>query len=384
MNYYYLFLIVALLIVSCTREKKMIEHNPNMQDINIDVKTENDFRFSLLYDSCDVIILKTSEKNLGGISKIRVDNSNLYILSMNKLYLFNNQGEFINVYDKKGKGPDEYLNIEDFIVTKDNIQFIDFNQKKIVFLDRKLYFIKSIQIDFYASSFFMDDNKTYIFNHNSSGYSNSNFKISIRDSNLKVKNGYFPMSDVFMHYYYVIEQNNYCKVNNSVHLLHSPYDTIYQINKTNIVPVYALNFGSYKMPFKNYEKRYDDIYEFYLSSKNSNSVCYIDSYFENNNSLFFSYSLNGNRKHVFFNKKDGKILNSSEFIDDINFQNFRFISAYDNYPKAITNTHHYYAFQAYDMIDRIKKNKVKNKSLLELKNRLNIYSNPIILKMKLK
>jgi len=390
MKKYIFLLFILYAALSCNRNRNRntntntIELNYSIQNIDIDVKSEDEFLFSLLYDSCEIITLNSIKENLGEISKIRIDSSSIYILSQNKLYLFNKKGIFLNIYDKKGKGPKEYLNIEDFIVTETDVQFIDFNQQKVIFLDKSLHYIKNTPIDFYASSFYQANDKTYIFNHNSSGYNDSNNKISIRDERFKVIDGFFPMSKTFMYYYYVIEKNNYCQIGNNIHFLHSPYDTIYQFKDRKITPVYALNFGDYKMPLKNYEKKYNDIYEFYLSAKKSNYVCYVDSYFENDSSLFFSYGLKGVRKHVFYNKKNNKILNSSSFVDDINFLNFKMKSTYDNYPSAITSTHHYYVLQSYELIQRIDKNKVKNNKLVELKDKINIYSSPIIFKMRLK
>jgi hypothetical protein len=83
--------------------------------------TASETNFSSLFESYNIIRLETTDDcMLGGIEKIIKNNSLLYIKTANdELVLFDSKGNYIKKIGTKGRGPGEYIRIQDFAVNKD-------------------------------------------------------------------------------------------------------------------------------------------------------------------------------------------------------------------------------------------------------------------------
>lgn len=119
-----IFLILAILQISCREYKE--ELSKNEADFEVDVDTlENKgvASISSYFKSAKPIILETSENNLiKSIDAIQVTNDYIFILDRQykKLYCFNKAGEFIRKIGNPGNGPGEYSNISDFTIAEDD------------------------------------------------------------------------------------------------------------------------------------------------------------------------------------------------------------------------------------------------------------------------
>lgn len=128
----YCFLVT--LTISCQsnhRENKEVnlvdsQHKVNIEDITSDVK------FSEIIDQMQLIKLETNSNCLlGEIEKVLVSNQRIYILS-NNVYCFDIQGNYLFTFGSKGRGPNEYMNINDFCINNNTLYLLDVLQKKIL------------------------------------------------------------------------------------------------------------------------------------------------------------------------------------------------------------------------------------------------------------
>ena len=103
----------------------------NIDLSNSKVLTEQDFMHNYVTEP-NYIQLDNSVP-LGQIEKIRKYKNNFYILSNDKIYIFNGKGKYLKTIDYKGHGRNEYIVLRDFqILPKENIILgIDDREKKI-------------------------------------------------------------------------------------------------------------------------------------------------------------------------------------------------------------------------------------------------------------
>ncbi len=68
----------------------------------------------------EYIALETSDESLlGRISKVDVDNEKIYVADQtNSIKIFDRRGNYIKTFSRSGRGPQEYMNILDFLVDR--------------------------------------------------------------------------------------------------------------------------------------------------------------------------------------------------------------------------------------------------------------------------
>lgn len=143
-KYIFLFFFLGTLLTSCyTNPEGYVDYNKlnelkrltckveNIDLSNSKVLTEQDFMHNYITEP-NYIQLDNSVP-LGQIEKIRKYKNNFYILSNDKIYIFNGKGKYLKTIDYKGHGRNEYIVLRDFqILPKENIILgIDDREKKI-------------------------------------------------------------------------------------------------------------------------------------------------------------------------------------------------------------------------------------------------------------
>ena len=143
-KYIFLFFFLGTLLTSCyTNPEGYVDYNKlnelkrltckveNIDLSNSKVLTEQDFMHNYVTEP-NYIQLDNSVP-LGQIEKIRKYKNNFYILSNDKIYIFNGKGKYLKTIDHKGHGRNEYIVLRDFqILPKENIILgIDDREKKI-------------------------------------------------------------------------------------------------------------------------------------------------------------------------------------------------------------------------------------------------------------
>ena len=107
--------ILVCFIVSCG--------SPQSEGINIDINKREKTSIYDIFDKIEVIPLETNDISIiKDISKLMIYKDKYYILDypMSKILVFNEDGSFSFVIDRKGYGPEEYINISDVEINKTN------------------------------------------------------------------------------------------------------------------------------------------------------------------------------------------------------------------------------------------------------------------------
>lgn len=102
----------------------------------------------------EIFALETMDSCLvGGICRTIYTNDLYYILDNNSvIFIFNPQGKFVSKLDKKGRGPDEYVNIRDFTVIGENIWIYDQIRRKLSCYDKNLDKIEDVEMNTMGSN----------------------------------------------------------------------------------------------------------------------------------------------------------------------------------------------------------------------------------------
>ena len=125
---------------------------------------------SELFEAPHIIPLETLEDAvMVRADKILVRNDNIYLLdeSQNILFVFDTIGRFVKKLDKVGRGPGEYIMINDFCIDEDseNIEILDSFSGKCKIYDADFNFIEEFRIPSGTANYFMrlNDSITALF-----------------------------------------------------------------------------------------------------------------------------------------------------------------------------------------------------------------------------
>ena len=129
-----LFIILSFSLLSC-QHKGDSTKNSTIETIPVFSNYTAELPFSAFVDTIELIPLETTEDNLiGEITRVIFNDGKYYIRSTNgmqnpKLFVFNENGKYIQKISKQGVGPGEYLDFEDFtIANDDHIVLADYKQ----------------------------------------------------------------------------------------------------------------------------------------------------------------------------------------------------------------------------------------------------------------
>lgn len=138
------------ILFSCNNNAKF--SNKEVDSIKLgDLNKNQSFRLSQVFDSISYTILETNDKCLIGRCTKIIRNGDRYILGdneiTNSIYIFSNNGSYLNRICKIGQGPGEYLTITDFCSDiKGNIHILDARLKKILSYDKDGRFIDDVKL----------------------------------------------------------------------------------------------------------------------------------------------------------------------------------------------------------------------------------------------
>ncbi|MGW8121219.1 6-bladed beta-propeller [Roseivirga echinicomitans] len=144
------------LLISCNKWSEN-ENNKNTSAISLSLEQTESSQFSEVIDTIRYITLKSENSSRAfQIDKVLISNQSIYIFDYYA-------GQTLEVYDlfgnykfhisNQGSGPDQYSEVQDFLIDNGNIEILDSNGK-ILFFDKNGQFNKSIKLPFLSTNFF--------------------------------------------------------------------------------------------------------------------------------------------------------------------------------------------------------------------------------------
>jgi hypothetical protein len=244
-----IYLITFLLFVSCAQNKRR-ESFEKLLNIDIDIE-HKDRSYDLSNDiesEFDIIPLETNDNCLiGRVSKIISENNLYYVLDKlsKRIYIFNNKGKFVAVLNRCGVGPNEYVNIDNFIVISKDIWIYDNTSSRIICYDERLNAKDVIKLNnFQVTDFVFKDNNIYMVNNFNSTINSTTYEICIYDI-VKKEIKYqvsLPKAESSMVHWRMPQQ----LTNTKKPILFIPNyftDTIFTFKENKAIPQYKLKFS---------------------------------------------------------------------------------------------------------------------------------------------
>jgi hypothetical protein len=238
----YLFLVIIQLIcvLSCTKKNKI---DVNFIDIKVVLNDEkilsNDF-FEL-----NKIIVLSNEVALGGIQKIEINDSTIFILDNTpKIVCFDFYGKFKYSLDSKGKAPDEFLAIDDFAIknSKNQIVVLDYKKRRITYHDiRSGTYLGERKTDLLACNITYVDNSVYYFKRYTTNDVQA-YSLTMENDNSITR--WFPHTDINKRFY-SYSKFHFFKSNDSCYVINRYDNKVYKLTEKNIQLRYVINVDNF-------------------------------------------------------------------------------------------------------------------------------------------
>ncbi len=278
--------------------------------------------YSQLFDSIKFVKLETKpEALIGRIDKIIYYKSKYFILDQlqsKSVFVFSEEGKFIRKIGKTGKGPGEYDEPNDIAIdpSSDRILIYVNNSKCILSYNITGEFYEKIDLEYWIKSFSILDEKNlalYLdYTENANVSQNSQYNLLLINRKGKILNKEFKFEkgiDFGKGGFYFFNRTP-----NRLLVSPSYSNTIYEIGKDLVKPVYFIDFGKNTIPkeqfigksSREFNKEFRDSY--YAS---------LNRYFETPDHLIFSFASGRKIFNGYYSKNTGKLICSDLFFNDI-------------------------------------------------------------------
>lgn len=158
--------LLLLIICGCTSTSYKQQSISAEQTVQVDFnQTSNTLYISDITSSVQNISLKLpKEQFIGEAGQAFIDNSNIFILDrkQKKIFCFNDKGTLLYLLDKRGEGPEEYIDINHFWIRQDYIYIADNKSLKINIYTFDGQYVQTIKHGKISSDIVMDTDSTLL------------------------------------------------------------------------------------------------------------------------------------------------------------------------------------------------------------------------------
>lgn len=295
---------MCIAIISCNTINK--KNASTCMTININ-NSDNISIFDI-FSKIKIIPLETTDKSLiSHISKILTDQNHIYILDQRQgqIFIFDKKGNYFSKIDKKGRGPEEYITIEDFKINPftQNLEVLDPMGKFFIF-DTNGKYIQSFRLPKTLNAYheFINLNTDSIVFYTSSEEYNLNIYSrsldKIVDQSFKSKKKLDINTPITSFY----------RFHDTIYFSQYLYDEIYHITDKGIHLDYEWFFPDYDYNPDEVIPNYDrNNAKDYFSIQKLLPYVYINN-LQNSLYKYTCISPNSDKKYIsiFYNKKTGK------------------------------------------------------------------------------
>jgi hypothetical protein len=278
---------LIFIIVSCNNkndEKKTIIIDPQKAEAVV----EN------IFDKYYSVTLETKQENLiSGIDKIEIIDDKFYILDRrnNVINIFNKDGFYISKIDRKGQGPDEYIDIADFVISDTLVYTLSRTGKKIVVYTETGSFVKAYGLNDYYDYLYMDGNEIFLYSNYSNDKLYNIIVANLSDNDISYSKEFLPFQK---NQSFSFTPSPFNKTTTNDLLVCQQYDyCIYNLKKNSISEECNLKFATKDIIPSAFEKEGFD--KTYMELSNKSVVTRITHANKYNDFLYIIYNFEHNR-----------------------------------------------------------------------------------------
>lgn len=246
-----------MITITCTFSILFSSCKENVQKVDVDsnsTKTitlssiEKSFQDTSYLNDPQIVVLETLDKSLlSEINRISMDDNTLFVLDgkLDNIFMFDINGKYINKIDRKGEGPGEYVQLNDFS--------IDTDKKQIILLcaipEKRMYFtyngefIKEDRLHDFYSNLTTDGNYIYF---EKTVLENPNNQLHILDTRTAEKHEGLEPLDIKNHYY--INGNSLIRGEKNTYFVRRYDNSIYELTNGKIIKKYYVDFKKHTFP----------------------------------------------------------------------------------------------------------------------------------------
>lgn len=300
--------------------KTFVYNDGDLIEVNIE-KIETDIiADSIFYPDAHFVRLETNPECLiGHIDNVYFSNDLIFVVDKRitkSVFIYSIDGNFKSKIDNRGKGPGEYIDIQDVDInhiTK-QIAVLDGYSRKVNFYNFKGEFIESkdtAPLILYALASI--DSINYIFDKGR--YPDNNLisdvgQYRIICSDLKAifhKGITIEKSAMNLHHN---TQRQFWKFGEDIFFNKPFQDTIYRVSKDSIVAAYYLNLNGHNIPYK--DKM--DLTDNKVKDLTGKYAFLNGDFIEFEDFTYFEIFYPGSTQHVFYSKESGKVISGRDFV----------------------------------------------------------------------
>jgi hypothetical protein len=349
-----------------------------------------DIQFADLVDSIQYVQLESSKNSLiADIRHIRITNHGIYIYDRNQgnVLKFSQDGKFQFKFNK-GKGVGELLQPKWFSVTPQGDIFILEKGGRVKWFNKDGTYKSEIQLNFTPRSFEYVPKyqqlvfyNSFITNRNIEE-GNSSYNCIITDLNGKIIAKLAPVPKCIKVQSYIGLTNVFSVLNDEVYVHIQFKDQIYKVGKIDLIPEFGVDFLNNNQDkatayFEIMAPNTLDDSEYIEKKRNETRFHRLLIYNQLESSMFFCSSF-GNEPNFWFYDKSSK-KSYKLCLDEIDYISTPFYSVSTSSDGFYVST-----IESYKLMKAYEKEAVENSDLIKLIKGLDVSSNPIVIKMKLK
>lgn len=392
---------IMLFITSCYRPTK---NNNKVEEIDISQSYKKDKRILLSEIAVDISYVKLQTDSTCFFNRVKNYNTDvqftkkyIFITDKKKLLVFDFHGKFLNKIGNQGKGPGEYVSIDNFTLLPSDslVAIFSHSQQKVFLYTFDNVFLKSFDVKFWPTAL-STLNKTYLLFANPKGRRDLSdyFTMSVID-----KKGELLGRLINSQWEKKIEQKHkigLCIMDNFYNFLDTlsywefQYDTIWRVpNKNKTYPRYYINTGKDKLPF-------NLLLESEKNNADRDKYIKLWSFIETPEYFFFRVGYKTELKHILYDKYSKQAFNI--FDDNVKKNNILLYNDLDGgvafWPLGNVSESKVFSFlYGYELKELFEKELLNSKKSLWPEKRIQLYEiiktskiedNPIIMIVTLK
>jgi hypothetical protein len=359
------------------KDKKAISVEKVVVDINSAIKLP----FDNFVDTTSIkfIPLETSQQALmGKVNQLVCVNEKLIFATREGVFTFDKNGKFISRFERRGKGPEEYLSIREIFVDKDgSIYILDESGKKIVQYMNDGTYIKTLVTGLLGNHFTKIDDDLWAISISSEKNRLTDDRINIySESKNKIVSSKHYITDYETSWLNIMESSVFTGNSELCQYRYAGNDTIFSSNGKSFDPLYVLDFCEHKVPVDIRNSSYDNVAYFLKEIKAKKLIFSPFDFRLNDSYMCFGIILEDDWFQVIYNLESKKLLIINEITNLFSIDGVDSSLSYSFLPKACDSKYFYSIIDAYHFADLVDGKMTIND---ELKNK-DIGDNPIIVK----
>lgn len=317
--FFILLLSIVFLLPDCYVSEK---GNNNIKSIQITPKTEASVKLSDIADTIMIIVPETSQESIvGEIIKMHFTDSCLYILAQNSLFKFNANGSFVSKIDKKGAGPDEYIHIDDFAISKSGTAVI-FSRadKKFFEYDWNQNLLSTTSLESWGCNFTITSSGSFLL-YNGNEITDASCHKIMQLSKAGEIEAEFIKNDInrsqYLHIFSPLHFND-----SKNYFFEDFNDTVYFIGSNTIAPKYFVDFGNLSIPSSVFDTKYNNIMEFFQYINNHDYARGISGFIETDKCYAVIFIYDKSQHLSIISKNDETANDATIIVEDTQLEGF--------------------------------------------------------------